>query len=175
MKAKMRDLGGAPEHYKETWIYFARRLRELDEFDAQGALANCKYFIHEGVCTLHLKKYPDAYEILKVAAKHYGDEFPARYWGYFGDAALAVKEYGKANNAYLKLLTINPFEIDWATLQKKLRSVFKQLAEDGSIALAYANLPYFAWREEIIEVPQGDTFITEFVQKLTITLINTII
>ncbi|KAA3656150.1 MAG: hypothetical protein DWQ10_16045, partial [Calditrichaeota bacterium] len=166
LKLKMHELGGVSGDLKETFYYFARRLRHLDEFDKLGLIPWSDYFLHESACVIHLKKYQDAYSILLDTIEIFGVKLPARYWGYLGDAAFALQKFGKADTAYTILLALNPFDIDWATLQNsKLRTIFSEIAEEETIEFAYAKLPYFAWREEAIHIPPGNKLIAEILQK----------
>ncbi|KAA3609635.1 MAG: hypothetical protein DWQ05_22135 [Calditrichaeota bacterium] len=166
LKARQLELGGASQACVEMLRLFSYRLRELDPFDSKGLLPGCDYFLHESACLLHLKNFQAAHDLLIDALDQHGENIPARYWGYLGDAAFAQQNFFEANSAYVKLLAANPFDIDWATLKNKaLRTLFTEITANFSIKMAYAHLPYRAWSEGIIEIHSGNIFIAELLKK----------
>ena len=168
VKSRMTELGGASTEMREKCKIFAHRLHSLDEFDRNGCVPQCEYFLHESACSLHMGKFQAAYDLLLDALHNEAILFPACYWGYLGDAATVLQKFTEANTAYLKLLVKNPFEIDWSTLRnKKLRSIFTEIAATESLELAYGKLPYYAWAEDAIYIPERNTFIPEELKNYT--------
>ncbi len=166
LKHQMTEVGGAGVAIREKCKLFAQRLRILDDFDRDGCVADCDYFLHEGACALHDDKFQAAYDLLLDALQTQVDTIPARYWGYFGDAATALHKLPEANTAYVKLLANDPFELDWTTLKNKnLRAVFSEIAGAETVEAAYGKLPYFAWVNEAIYLPERNTFIPEILRR----------
>lgn len=117
--------------------------------------------LHRGVCHLVLAQWQEAHrDLLDLVTAHPGLARPA-HWGYFGDAAYALKRWKDANLAYIRLLFTDAHEADLLSLQHvNLRQILRRLSLENDDEVTMKGLwPFYAWRDNVIEIPAGNTFL----------------
>lgn len=117
--------------------------------------------LHRGVCHLVLAHWQEAHrDLLDLATAHPELARPV-HWGYLGDAAYALKRWKDANLAYLRLLFTEAQEADLLSLQHvSLRQILNRLSLENDDEVSTKGLwPFYAWRDNVIEIPAGNTFL----------------
>lgn len=144
----------------------AERLLAQDAFDARGLLRHDDQLFHISACHMHTKQYEQARHALAHVLDGDVASLPARYWGYYGDAALALHRGREANLGYVRLFASNPFDVDWATFRhKELRSLFLTLQRQRDLQETYGCWPFYAWIGGLIEIPKANRYLAEIAQK----------
>jgi hypothetical protein len=161
MKHQEQAFDGCPSPMKKfLFRLFATRLLDLDEFDAAGKIPDASSFFHISACALHLGEYETARKELANLLAGDVASIPARYWGYYGDAALRLRKAREANLGYLRLLAANPFDVDWSTFyHSDLQNLFNKLRLEHDLQQAYGSWPFYAWMEGLIEIPASNRYI----------------
>lgn len=117
--------------------------------------------LHRGVCHLALAHWQEAHRDLLDLATAHPDLARAVHWGYLGDAAYALKRWKDANLAYIRLLFTEAYEVDLLSLQHvNLRKILNRLSLENDDEVSLKGLwPFYAWRDNAIEIPAGNTFL----------------
>ncbi|MFQ5629857.1 MAG: hypothetical protein ACE5I1_13915, partial [bacterium] len=145
---------------------FARRLLELNEFDQHGTITDANSFFHVSACYTHTEKYEEARQSLANLLSGDKSSLPARYWGYYGDTALHVHKGREANLGYMRLFASNPFDVDWSTFSHSgLQRLFRALLHENEIQYAYGCWPYYAWAENLLEIPKGNRYVSNILHE----------
>jgi hypothetical protein len=150
--------------FLREWI--AQRLL-AGEFTATGFCPRAGSYLHRGVCHLVLGHWQDAYEnLLNLVSDHADCALPV-HWAYFADAAQALRRRQEANLAYALALLADPQSVDDLTLaQPELRGTLQRLRfKNERESLARAWWPFEAWREQVLQIPRGHTFLLKVLQQ----------
>lgn len=120
-----------------------------------------------GVCQLVLENWQAAHDDLLNWVTTHADRAAPRDWGYFGDAACALKMWKEANLAYVRALFVAPEEVDMLTFKHAQLLIVLQRLElrYDDPARARALWPFEAWRRRVLEIPPGNTFLLPIVQR----------
>ncbi len=120
-----------------------------------------------GVCQLALENWQAAHDDLLNWVTAHADSATPRDWGYFGDAACALRLWNEANLAYARVLFLDPHAVDLLTFKHaQLLIVLQRLElrhEDKT--LARSLWPFEAWRRRVLNIPAGNTFLLPVVQR----------
>ena len=150
---------------KVLFEVFARRLLDIEAFDASGVLQHGDICFHISACDMHANQFEAARQSLTQQLSDDESPLPARYWGYFGDAALATSHAREANLGYLRLLASNPFDVDWSVFQhRRLKTRFQSLLKQYNLQIAYGSWPFAAWQDELIYVPPSNRYIQKMLE-----------
>lgn len=117
--------------------------------------------LHRGVCHLVLTQWQEAHRDLLDLVTTHPNLARAVHWGYLGDAAYALKRWKDANLAYIRLLFTEAYEADLLSLQHvNLRQILRRLSLENDDAVTVKGLwPFYAWRDNVLEIPAGNTFL----------------
>lgn len=146
---------------KFLFTLFAQRLLAIDAFDASGTIPDVSFYLHVSACYLHTEQYEKARQALASLLSGDVSSMPARYWGYYGDAAMHAHKAREANLGYLRLLASNPFDVDWSTFYHSgLQRMFNKLLLEYDAQQAYGSWPFYAWSEGLIEIPKSNKYMS---------------
>jgi tetratricopeptide (TPR) repeat protein len=144
---------------------FAQRLLAIDAFDTTGAIPDASFYLHISACYLHTEQYEKARKALASLLSGDVSSLPARYWGYYGDAAMHAHKAREANLGYLRLLAANPFNVDWSTFHHPgLQRLFSKLHLENDVQQAYGSWPFYAWSEGLIEIPKSNRYMSNILR-----------
>ncbi|MGH7494701.1 MAG: hypothetical protein ACREOO_20205 [bacterium] len=117
--------------------------------------------LHCGICHLVLRNWQAAFQnLLHLVTEHQELTLPV-HWAYFADAAYALRRWPEASLGYARALLAEPEAVDELTLMHAgLRGILQRLRfKGGNEKLARALWPFESWRQEVLEVPRGRTFL----------------
>ena len=163
-KRRAGKIGVAGIKFLREWI--ARR-QLAGEFTAAGFCSKAAEYLHRGVCHLVLSHWQAAHQdLLNLVTDHQETVLPL-HWAYFADAAHALHRWQEASLGYALALLADPHAVDDLTLaQPELHGILQRLRfKNDRESLARAWWPFEAWRERVLQIPHGRTFLFSNLQK----------
>lgn len=145
----------------------ARRLLE-GQFTPAGFCPRGEEYLHRGVCHLVLGHWQAAHQDLLSLVTDHPERTQPMHWAYFADSAQMLRRWPEANLGYALALLAEPQAVDDLTLaHPELRRILQHLQLKGTReSLARAVWPFEAWREQVLQIPRGRTFLFAHLQRL---------